>query len=234
MNMKKIKDGKSLRSQVKEFLDSAFVDADFPFTYNGKDCLLRVRPDSRIPVALYIEEDRKLMLEDNIEDLDMDFVTEAVMSTLQKRINDTSLKRVKDKLVEYIDEDTGEIIEMEEEDLPDMSESDTEDVPDEIIIRDKELRDQIHELDSQASSVAAEIQDIDDQLRNLEIDQEEEIGLLNNLGKFSEGEQVAQEYGQLQTELTKHREVLVTKFNELIRQLEPLEDELWKLWSSIK
>ena len=70
-------------------------------------------------------------------------------------------------------------------------------------------------------------------MRNIEIDQEEEIGLLNNLGKFEEGEKVAQEYGQLQTDLTEQREVLVNQFNELVRQLEPLEEELWELWNSI-
>lgn len=89
MNLKKISDNKSLRSQIRTFLDSAIVDADFPFKYGSKDCVLKVRPDSSVTIALYIDEDRRFYLHDEIESLDLDEVTEYILQTLKKRVSDS-------------------------------------------------------------------------------------------------------------------------------------------------
>ena len=84
MNLKKIKDNKGLKEQIVQFLESAIVDADFPFTYKGKDCLIRVRPDSQVTIALYVDDDRKFKEHDDVEMLDMNWEANAIMETLER------------------------------------------------------------------------------------------------------------------------------------------------------
>ena len=143
-------------------------------------------------------------------------------------MNYKEICKIHDKVVEYIDEDTGEIIPMEVpdvEELPEVDDLIDESTDEELIAQERELANQIHELDSQISSVESEILDIKEQQAQLEIDQEEEIGQLNSLGKYAEGDALAQKYSDEMTALEDRRHKLIEELDELSDKLTALEDQ---------
>lgn len=135
--------------------------------------------------------------------------------------------------VEYIDDDTGEIIKYWKDDEPndytiDADNDDAEYWEEYERRREKaaSLKDEYLTLFSEINSVQSEINDISFNIKQLYIDQEEEIGQLFSQGKHEEAEELAQTYGEDLDDLTKQKKVLNKKLAELNKKIEAVEEKI--------
>lgn len=144
---------------------------------------------------------------------------------------------------DFVDEDTGEIFSMWIED-PD---------PEELAKREKEREEEsrrywekvekeraafkdlkIDALEDEVWSLKDELHDLHREYRQLEIDQEEEVGGLYAQGKEAEAEKLAQKYGAQFNKNSKQQEVLKKKLEKAKdklykarRKMDKVRSELW-------
>lgn len=138
---------------------------------------------------------------------------------------------------EFVDEDTGEIVKIwvedpnpeEEKRKLELAKKET----DEYIKRlkkEKTIRAKMEPLEDKQWELESELIDLQQQLRSLRIDQEEEIGGLYSQGKYEEGDKLAQEYGikfnKLEQDITKTKKTL----SEIAKKLSVYYDKLDEIW----
>lgn len=134
---------------------------------------------------------------------------------------------------EYCDEDTGEIIKMWVDDKPNDYTIDTDNDDDkyweEYERRRKKaepFKDEYLTLYSEQNDIKNEINDIALQIKQLYIDQEEEIGYLFSNNRHEEGEKLAQEYGEKLDKLIENKKQLNKKVLELDKKITEIEQKI--------
>lgn len=144
---------------------------------------------------------------------------------------------------DFVDEDTGEIVTLWVDDP----------TPEELEAREKEREEsarkyyekcekeraaykelKIESLEDEVWSLQDELKDLHREYRQLEIDQEEEVGGLYADGKEAEAEKLAQKYGakfnknsKQQESLKKKLEKAKKKLNAARRKMDKVRHELW-------
>lgn len=96
--------------------------------------------------------------------------------------------------------------------------------------QEEELYKLINPIEDQIWGWQAELKDLNHEYRELQMDQEEEVGSLYVAGKEAEAEKLAQEYGLKFNQLEKKQQVLVNKIKKLKPKLNKLNKKLFKLW----
>ena len=139
---------------------------------------------------------------------------------------------------EFSDEDTGEITQLWVDDP----------TPEELAKREKEREadwnaywekrekeDELHkqlkidDLEDAVWDLKSELKDLHDEYRQLEIDQEEEVGGLYVQGKEAEAEKLAQKYGELFNKNSKRQETIKRKLQAAKYKLHKAKEKMWKL-----
>lgn len=163
------------------------------------------------------------------------------MKSLIRYINESIKKSKLGHNEEFVDEDTGEIVTIW---VPDI-EPEVEKLKWENYYKDdakknqlrKKIKEQEKDLVKQQEKLEDELwgyeQDLKDnnrQYRQLQIDQEDELGQLYSSGKEKEAEEKAQEYGEQFNKLADEIESLKNKIKKLQPQITKLEEQRDKLW----
>lgn len=135
--------------------------------------------------------------------------------------------------VEYVDDDTGEIIKYWEEDKPhdytiDADNDDAEYWEEYERRREKaaSLKDDYLTVLDEINTIRQELDDISFNIKQLYIDQEEEIGQLFSQGKHEEGEELAQKYGEDLDKLLNQKKILNKKLTVLNKKINDIEEKI--------
>ena len=141
----------------------------------------------------------------------------------------------------FVDPDTGEIVTMWVNDPDPELEKLKWEAYEKEQDKQRQLRKKIKE---QEKDLVAKQEKLEDELwgyeqdlkeanrsyRQLQIDQEDEVGSLYAQGKEKEAEELAQEYGEKFNKLADQIEDLKNKMKKLQPQIAKLEDERMKIW----
>ena len=142
---------------------------------------------------------------------------------------------------DFVDEDTGEIVTLWVEDPdPELEKLKWETYEK----HHKEVRALWKKCKEQEKTIAKELEKFEDELwgyeqdlkdakrqyRQLQLDQDEEVGALYAAGKFKEGEEKAQEYGEKFNKLADEIESLKKKIKQVQPKIAKLEDDRMKIW----
>ena len=145
---------------------------------------------------------------------------------------------------DFVDEDTGEIVTMwvndpTPEELAQQEKEREEDLKAywEKIEKEKQFRKQLNidKLEDEIWNIQTQLKDLHTQYRQLQIDQEEELGQLLSAGKEAEAEEKAQEYGEQFNNNADEQERLKKELADAKKKL-AIENEKWdnfynKLWN---
>lgn len=120
---------------------------------------------------------------------------------------------------EFVDADTGEVVKVWRED-PSKKESSFEEQETGLIYQEKikldnEARKEFTAIESEFKSVLENLKDKYDERKQLEIDQEQEVGSLYVAGKDEEAEKLAQDYGEKFNTIDDEIGMLNSKIDEL-------------------
>lgn len=141
----------------------------------------------------------------------------------------------------FVDPDTGEIVTMWVND-PDpeleklkweayeKEEAEATKLREKIREQEKNLVKQQEKLEDKLWEYEQDLKDCTRQYRQLQIDQEDELGQLYSSGKEVEGEEKAQEYGEQFNKLADEIESLKTNIKKLQPQIAKIEAQRDKLW----
>lgn len=142
---------------------------------------------------------------------------------------------------DFVDEDTGEIVTMWVKD-PDPEveklkweayEKEEEKMTDlriKIKEQEKNLVKQQEKLEDELWGYEQDLKNANRQYRQLQMDQEDELGQLYSSGKEKEAEEKAQEYGEQFNKLADEIEDLKNKMKKIQPQIAKLEEQRDKLW----
>ena len=142
---------------------------------------------------------------------------------------------------DFVDEDTGELVTMWVND-PDpeleklkweayeKEEAEASKLRQKISEQEKNLVKQQEKLEDKLWEYEQDLKDCTRQYRQLQIDQEDELGQLYSSGKEAEGEEKAQEYGEQFNKLADEIESLKANIKKLQPQIAKIEDQRNKLW----
>ena len=142
---------------------------------------------------------------------------------------------------DFVDEDTGEIVTLWVDD-PDpeleklkweayeKEEAEVSKLRQKISEQEKDLVKQQEKLEDKLWEYEQNLKDCTRQYRQLQIDQEDELGQLYSSGKEAEGEEKAQEYGEQFNKLADEIESLKANIKKLQPQIAKIEDQRNKLW----
>lgn len=165
------------------------------------------------------------------------------MKTLNQYLKESSEDGKNGHWEDFVDEDTGEIVTMWVNDP----------TPEELEAQEKERQENarkywekcekerqaykelnIDALEDEVWSMQDELKDLHREYRQLEIDQEEEVGGLYANGKEAEAEKLAQKYGakfnknaKEQEKLKKKLGTIQKKLNTARRKMDKIRAELW-------
>ena len=137
----------------------------------------------------------------------------------------------------FVDEDTGEIVTLWVAD-PDPKEEAkkaalaqaSKDKYDKNIEAEKKLRKELDPLEDQLIDLNTELKSKTREYRDLQIDQEEEVGALYIKGDETAAENLAQEYGEKFNKVADEIESIKKKIKEINPKVEKLQREILKIW----
>lgn len=164
------------------------------------------------------------------------------MKSINKFIKESSEDGLNGHWQDFIDEETGEIVTMWVDDpTPEELERQEEerrnalksylDKCDKERQAYKELN--IDSLEDQVWYMQQELKDLHDEYRQLQIDQEEELGPLYTDGKEAEAEKLAQKYGKQFNKNSKKQETLKKKLGMAQKRLNIARNKMWKIRSEL-
>ena len=159
------------------------------------------------------------------------------------------MKSIKDYIIEseadgkngsyqqFVDPDTGEVCEIwvddpdpeEEARKAEQAKADAEAYWKKVEL-EKELRKQADPIEDEYYASKEELKDLKREYRDLQIEHEEEVGVLYADGKYEEGEKLAQEYGVKFNKLDKQIEKLEKKIAKLYNKKEKIWDKILQIW----
>ena len=96
--------------------------------------------------------------------------------------------------------------------------------------QEKDINKKIEKLEDELWGYEQDLKDAKRNYRQLQIDQDEEVGGLYADGKFKEGEEKAQEYGEQFNKISDEIEQLKNKIKKIQPELAKLEDIRMKIW----
>ena len=142
---------------------------------------------------------------------------------------------------DFVDEDTGEIVTLwvtdpdpELEKLKweayEKEEKKQHELRKKIKEQEKNLVKQQEKLEDELWGYEQDLKDANRQYRQLQIDQEDELGQLYSSGNEKEAEEKAQEYGEQFNKLADEIESLKNKIKKLQPQIAKLEEQRMKIW----
>lgn len=160
------------------------------------------------------------------------------MKTLKEYLIKESEKDGKNGHYEdFVDEDTGEIVTLWVAD-PDPEEeakkAELAKAKHDKFIKcledEKKLRKTLDPLEDELWGLNQDLKDRTREYRDLQIDQEEEVGALYVKGDEAKAEELAQEYGEKFNKLADEIDAIKKKIIELNPKVEKLQRELLKIW----
>ena len=138
---------------------------------------------------------------------------------------------------DFVDEDTGEIVTLwvadpdpEEEAQKAKLAKAEHDKYVKQLEAEKKLRKALDPLEDELWGLEQDLKDKTREYRDLQIDQEEEVGGLYVKGDEAAAEKLAQEYGKKFNKVADEIESLKKKIKELNPKVEKLQRELLKIW----
>lgn len=138
---------------------------------------------------------------------------------------------------DFVDEDTGEIVTLwvadpdpeEEAKKAELAKAEHDKYV-KHLEAEKKLRKTLDPLEDKLWGLNQDLKDKTREYRDLQIDQEEEVGALYVKGDEAAAEKLAQEYGDKFNKLADEIEQLKNKIKELNPKVEKLQLELLKIW----
>ena len=138
---------------------------------------------------------------------------------------------------DFVDEDTGEIVTLwvadpdpeEEAKKAELAKAEHDKYV-KHLEAEKKLRKTLDPLEDKLWGLNQDLKDKTREYRDLQIDQEEEVGALYVKGDEAAAEKLAQEYGDKFNKLADEIEQLKNKIKELNPKVEKLQRELLKIW----
>lgn len=127
---------------------------------------------------------------------------------------------------EYVDEDTGEVVKLPKSSAKKVSKHTSEPKNSQPSEKEKQLMSKIESVEDELHAAKQDLNDKKKELRDLNIDMEEEVGGLKADGKEAEAEELAQEYGARQAKLRKEISKQKKSIVELDAKIGELEEEL--------
>ena len=138
---------------------------------------------------------------------------------------------------DFVDEDTGEIVTLWVADPDPEEEAKKAELAkaehDKYVKRleaEKKLRKTLDPLEDELWGLNQDLKDRTREYRDLQIDQEEEVGALYVKGDEAKAEELAQEYGEKFNKLADEIDAIKKKIIELNPKVEKLQRELLKIW----
>lgn len=138
---------------------------------------------------------------------------------------------------DFVDEDTGEIVTLwvadpdpeEEAKKAELAKAE-HDKYIKHLEAEKKLRKTLDPLEDELLGLNQDLKDKTREYRDLQIDQEEEVGGLYVQGKEKEAEELAQTYGEKFNKLADEVDAIKKKIKQLNPKIEKLQRELLKIW----
>ena len=138
---------------------------------------------------------------------------------------------------DFVDEDTGEIVTLwvadpdpeEEAQKAELAKAEHDKYL-KCVEAEKKLRKTLDPLEDKLLGLNQDLKDKTREYRDLQIDQEEEVGALYVKGDESKAEELAQEYGEKFNKLADEINIIKNKIRELNPKVEKLQRELLKIW----
>ena len=164
------------------------------------------------------------------------------MKSINKFIKESSEDGLNGHWQDFVDEDTGEIVTMwvddpSPEELERQEEERRNALKSYLDKCDKERQAytdlKISSLEDQVWSMQQELKDLHNEYRELQIDQEEEVGALYVAGKEAEAEKLAQEYGEKFNKNSKEQEKLKKKLGTAQKRLNVARNKMEKIRSKL-
>jgi len=138
---------------------------------------------------------------------------------------------------DFVDEDTGEIVTLWVADPDPEEEAKKAELAkaehDKYVKRldaEKKLRKILDPLEDELWGLNQDLKDRTREYRDLQIDQEEEVGALYVKGDEAKAEELAQEYGEKFNKIADEIESIKKKIRELNPKVEKLQRKLLKIW----
>lgn len=138
---------------------------------------------------------------------------------------------------DFVDEDTGEIVTLWVADPDPEEEAKKAELAkaehDKYVKRletEKKLRKTLDPLEDELWGLNQDLKDRTREYRDLQIDQEEEVGALYVKGDEAKAEELAQEYGEKFNKLADEIDAIKKKIVELNPKVEKLQRKLLKIW----
>ena len=159
------------------------------------------------------------------------------MKDLQKYIKESEKDGKNGHYEDFVDEDTGEIVTLWVADPDPEEEAKKAELAkaehDKYVKRleaEKKLRKTLDPLEDELWGLNQDLKDRTREYRDLQIDQEEEVGALYVKGDEAKAEELAQEYGEKFNKLADEIDSIKKKIVELNPKVEKLQRELLKIW----
>lgn len=159
------------------------------------------------------------------------------MKDLYKYIKESEKDGKNGHYEDFVDEDTGEIVTLWVADPDPEEEAKKAELAkaehDKYVKRveaEKKLRKTLDPLEDELWGLNQDLKDRTREYRDLQIDQEEEVGALYVKGDEAAAEKLAQEYGEKFNKLADEIEAFKKKIRELNPKVEKLQRELLKIW----
>ena len=163
------------------------------------------------------------------------------MKDLQKYIKESEKDGKNGHYEDFVDEDTGEIVTLWVDDPdPELEKLkwETYEKNHEKVRKiykkckeqEKEVKNKLEKLEDEMWEYEQDLKDAKRNYRQLQIDQDEEVGALYAAGKFKEGEEKAQEYGEQFNKLADEIESLKNKIKKIQPEIAKLEEIRTKIW----
>ena len=138
---------------------------------------------------------------------------------------------------DFVDEDTGEIVTLwvadpdpeEEAKKAELAKAEHDKYIKHLKV-EKKLRKTLDPLEDELWGLNQDLKDKTREYRDLQIDQEEEVGSLYVQGKEKEAEELAQEYGEKFNQLADEVDAIKKKIKQLNPKVEKLQRKLLKIW----
>ena len=159
------------------------------------------------------------------------------MKDLYKYIKESEKDSKNGHYEDFVDEDTGEIVTLWVADPDPEEEAKKAELAkaehDKYVKRleaEKKLRKTLDPLEDELWGLNQDIKDKIREYRDLQIDQEEEVGALYVKGNEAKAEELAQEYGEKFNKLADEIDAIKKKIRELNPKVEKLQRKLLKIW----
>jgi len=159
------------------------------------------------------------------------------MKDLYKYIKESEKDGKNGHYEDFVDEDTGEIVTLwvadpdpeEEAKKAELAKAEHEKYV-KRLEAEKKLRKTLDPLEDELWGLNQDLKDRTREYRDLQIDQEEEVGALYVKGDEAKAEELAQEYGEKFNKLADEIDSIKKKIIEINPKVEKLQRELLKIW----